>query len=151
LSVRLCGGPLDVSDALDCAVQVADALAAAHAHGIIHRDIKPANLFVTTRGVVKILDFGLAKRMDGPILAGASLIATMAPPPEAGSAVGTVAYMSPEQARGEPVDGRTDLFSLGAVLYEMLTGHAAFTGATTALVFDAILNRPVQAIGPRLA
>ncbi len=149
------GKPMAVEAALQFATQISDALEATHAHGIIHRDIKPANLFLTRRGQAKILDFGLAKltaqkqRMGESV--GASMGATIAGGmgdhlTTSGSSVGTVAYMSPEQARGEEVDARTDLFSLGVVLYEMITGKEAFSGTTTAVVFDAILNRPPMPI-----
>ena len=155
------GKPMAIEAALQFATQISDALEATHAHGIIHRDIKPANLFLTRRGQAKILDFGLAKltaqkqRMGETV--GASIGATIAGGgmgdhlTTSGSSVGTVAYMSPEQARGEEVDARTDLFSFGAVLYEMLTGREAFTGGTTAVVFDAILNRqpmPIARLNP---
>ena len=134
------GMPLD--EVMKHAAQLADALDAAHAIGIVHRDLKPANLFITRRGDVKILDFGLAKVVA---TAGGGDEAPTTPAhrhlTERGSAIGTDAYMSPEQARGEPVDARSDLFSLGAVLYEMVTGHQVFTRTTPALTFDAILNR----------
>ncbi|HEV8658295.1 MAG TPA: protein kinase, partial [Thermoanaerobaculia bacterium] len=116
-------------------IQFADALAAAHAAGIVHRDLKPANLFITSRGQIKILDFGLAKIMS------AAADATQRRDTSAGSVIGTVAYMSPEQARGETIDHRSDLFSLGAVMYEMATGHQAFAGNTPATSFDHILNQ----------
>ncbi|HVL69577.1 MAG TPA: protein kinase [Vicinamibacterales bacterium] len=143
LQARIAGQPLPLDEAVRLAAQIADALHAAHQRGIVHRDIKPANIFLTTAGQVKVLDFGLAKVL-GAGAAGAALQVTATIPDgltRVGSAIGTVAYMSPEQARGTEVDARTDLFSFGLVLYEMLTGRQAFSGITTAVVFDAILNR----------
>ena len=153
------GRPLAMAQLLDTAIQVVDGLDAAHESGIIHRDLKPANIFLTRRDQAKILDFGLAKLVAIPQSVVEEVSASSMPTIDkhdltsTGVSLGTVAYMSPEQARGEDLDVRSDLFSLGAVLYEMATGRNAFIGATTAVTFEAILNRtplPVTRINPDL-
>jgi len=161
LKHRIAERPIGVSELLETAIHIADGLDAAHTKGIVHRDIKPANIFLVDRGPAKILDFGLAKvasslRMSGDTVAETSLQTAMDGPEfltNPGSSMGTVAYMSPEQARGEALDLRSDLFSLGVVLYEMATGTVPFGGSTAAVIFDGILNTeaaPATSLNARL-
>src|SRR5215813_5364809 len=141
LRARLTGGPLPVRKAVDYALQIVRGLAAAHDHGILHRDLKPENIFITRDGHVKILDFGLAKlTMPQSSASGISTQATLDSTTGQGVLLGTLGYMSPEQCRGAAVDARSDLFSFGAVLYEMLSGRRAFRGETTADTISAILK-----------
>jgi serine/threonine protein kinase/Flp pilus assembly protein TadD len=158
LKHRISGKPLEIDIILNIGIEIADALAAAHLRGIVHRDVKPANIFITQRGQIKILDFGLAKMAPRRAQVGAGDVSAQATVAEdvefvtsPGTALGTMAYMSPEQALGKELDARTDLFSFGSVLYEMATGKLAFGGDTSAAIFDCILHgsaKPVAGLNP---
>jgi len=148
----MAAGPMSLGTVVGLGVQIAEALEAAHAAGIIHRDLKPANIFVTTRGDAKLLDFGLAAMIESPEESGTQPGAAQSGPLTSfGTAVGTVLYMSPEQALGDPLDARTDIFSFGVVLYEMLTGRRAFQGRSTTAIVDAILHSAPDGLGSEAA